>query len=507
MNVQSKDTALEDTAHYSGPASLHQGYDSVTGAGRSTSIIGESVENGAATTLKCTVCTSIQDLAQALEINESLSAAYGPLGSADQKLDFVRNLDVTTSSISVVVYCRHVARIQTLQNQQLDPSVPAPTDAKSIAAFFNAYGDSFLSSVTYGGEYYAVYTFYANDSQQQSSIKANLQASGIFSGVSVDSRFQAQFDQVIISATTRTNFSQSVSGIQNPLLPQIENIVDYAIKFPSIPLDMQAVIEFGIMGYENVIGLNIMKVLVTNRKYFNGSTTQPGLAAKLGSLVALRNKIEDLAGTYATYGATLDPKLTLVRSEVNDDIDAICNQIEGWEDDPTQVFPAISLDSLKQGTPILSISVNAFGPFGGSGGGLFDDINPSPLEFICSRTQLVSISLYGGKYVDRLTADYMCEGKTSTFNHGGEGGGYAGTLSISVSNPITGVSGDSGNVVDKLTISGSTVLSVGGSGGGSFQSNIPANNFLLGFRGRSGKYLDQIIIIYAGFNPVIWQQA
>ncbi|MFT0172203.1 jacalin-like lectin [Paraburkholderia mimosarum] len=508
MNVQTEQKLLETATHPSAPVSLRQGYDSVTGAGRSTAIIGESEETGSTSTLTCTVCTSVQQLTRALEIDQSLAVAYGPFGSVDQKLDFVRNLDITTTSISIVVYCRHIARVETLKNAQLDPNIDPPTDTKGAAKFFNAFGDSFLSSRTLGGEYCAVYTFYANDSEQQTNIKASLQASGIYSGVSIDANFQAHFDEVVKTSTTRTDFSQSVSGIENPSLPKVENIVDFAIKFTSVRLDMQAVIDFGMMGYENVAGLQAMKALVANRAYFNGDSYRPGLASKLADLVTLRNKITDLAGTYAVYGATLDPKLSSVQSQVQNDINAISNQIAGWEDDPTQTFPVLPLDSLKNGTPSLSVSVNTFGPYGGDGGGAFDDILPNALEFVSSRTHLTSVTLHGGRYVDALITSYQCEGQKWSYQRGGAGGGDAGTLAISPSNPVYAVSGRSGRYVDHLTLSATSVtLSAGGSGGSDFPNagHIPANNFLLGFRGRSGRYLDQISIVYAGFNPVVWQ--
>jgi hypothetical protein len=68
------------------------------------------------------------------------------------------------------------------------------------------------------------------------------------------------------------------------------------------------------------------------------------------------------------------------------------------------------------------------------------------------------------------------------------------------------IAGRSGGYIDHLTITTSTgSLEAGGDGGGPFSDKIPANNFLLGFRGRSGSALDQVVIVYAGFEPAVWQ--
>lgn|SRR5579875_259438 len=487
------------------PASLKQGYDSVTGAGRSTAIVGEADEIGGTSTLQVTVATTIHELTEALGIDQSLSVSYGPIASGDQKLRFVRNLEITSSSISIVVYSLHLSRIQTLKNFSLDPHVQVPTDPNSITKFFNAYGDSFISSRTLGGEYYAVFTFFANDMQEQIKLKADLQASGIYNGVSANAEFQVNFSRVTRTATTRTNFVQSISGIENPVLPSPDEIVEFATKFTSLDQDMEAVIDFSVTGYENVLGLSAMGALAANRIYFIGDESSPGLGGKLGELIGLRNKIDSLLQTYQVYGGYVDNRLTAVRTEVECDIGAVNNQIYEWEKNPVQNFPALAFNSLKNGSPSISVSVGTFGPYGGNGGNPFDDV-PDPLGFIASRTHLISVGLRGGEYVDQLLATYLRENNSWNYKHGGNGGGYKGSITIAPNSPVTAIAGRAGRYVDHLTIStSSSTLDGGGDGGNPFSTKIPAGNFLLGFRGRSGDALDQIIIVYAGFAPATWK--
>jgi hypothetical protein len=109
MNVQTLANSLKTTSRWiSPPVSLYAGYNSVTGAGLSTAILGISEQTGADSSMSCTVCTSLQEVIYALGIQQSLSVAYGSVTAVDEKLDFFRNLKLTANNVSIVVYCKHV---------------------------------------------------------------------------------------------------------------------------------------------------------------------------------------------------------------------------------------------------------------------------------------------------------------------------------------------------------------------------------------------------------------
>src|SRR5207244_5679482 len=90
-------------------------------------------------------CESIETLSRALQIDQSLSVGFGPFGSVDEKTTFVYNLDVTTTSVSIVVYARHVTGKQALTDYGLKPNIPPPVGDEALKKFFNGFGDSFLS--------------------------------------------------------------------------------------------------------------------------------------------------------------------------------------------------------------------------------------------------------------------------------------------------------------------------------------------------------------------------
>ena len=98
------------------PSALYQGYDSVSGRGLSTAVFGTLESSGGESVVDCTVCTSLSELKDALEINQSLSVAYGPVGSIDQKMSLLRTLEVSTNSISIVVHSRHCDGVLTVSD-------------------------------------------------------------------------------------------------------------------------------------------------------------------------------------------------------------------------------------------------------------------------------------------------------------------------------------------------------------------------------------------------------
>ena len=123
------------------PAETFQGYDSVSGRGLSTALSGTISNRGGESTVNCTVCTSLTQLKEALEINQSLSVSYGPIGSIDQKMSFLRTLDVTTNSVSIVVYAKHSYGIDLVTDASVREEVKVPHTPADVIDFFSVYGD------------------------------------------------------------------------------------------------------------------------------------------------------------------------------------------------------------------------------------------------------------------------------------------------------------------------------------------------------------------------------
>jgi hypothetical protein len=491
----------------SAPVALLQGYDSVIGAGLATAIQGPPpTKVDARSDVTYTGCESIETLSRALRVDQSLSVGFGPFGGVDQKMTFIRNLDVTTTSVSIVVYARHVTGKHVLTDYSLKPNIPPPAGDEELKRFFYSYGDSFLTSVTNGGEYYAVYTFYTQTKTEQTSLVGELKAKGIWSTGNVDASLQLKLDQFIKSTTTRYRLEQTVTGIANPKLPDAAQIITYAIDFPSKPIDTPVVIGFETLGYERVPGIQNFQPIVKNRTYFTGFLRDDaGLTKDLVKLQQLVNQADWIKSVYRFYGDYADEELNRVTALARADIDAIDDQIEAFEADPIQTFTRPNLQALGFGTPVLAYDVSKSQSWGGGGGGPFDDVDPRTA--LQKKTWLSAIQLRTGAVVDRLIAVYENEDhERRLIEHGGSGGTLSSELKFLEGEFVVNVTGRAAKLVDRLNFRTNKGHEVGGGGGGGtpFVWDIHKGMFVLGFAGRSGTRLDQLAIVYAGFKPATW---
>jgi hypothetical protein len=487
------------------PVAVFQGYDSVTGRGLATVLTGETQTTGGTSQVSYRVCTDMATLSEALEVNQSLSVSLGPFGSIDQKLQFIHNLKVTTNSVSIVVYAKHTMGSDTMTDAALKPGIKPPSSLSELRQFFRSYGDSFLGSRVRGGEYYAVYTFYSQTREEQTQLTLDMKAQGIFEGGSVDASLQTKISTFKSSTSTRSAFDQNISGILNPKLPTSDKIIQFAIDFPSIPLDAPAIIGFETSGYEHVPGFGSFQPIARNRDFFVGDSVVGGLTSKLVEVQQLENQITWIKNVYDFYGGYADAKLANVLVQAKADHGTINQLIRSYEEDPTQSFTMPKLPSLDYGSPAMAVPQISLTPsWGGDGGDPFNDVDLR--TSIPQHTRVAAVGLRTGGLVDRLSTTYENVGGSWETRHGGGGGEDRGTLQLLPGQFITGVTGRSGGRVDhlKITISDGRTLEGGGGGGGPFSWSVPSGSFVLGFAGRSGANLDRIQVIFGAFRPSIW---
>src|SRR3712207_5259428 len=87
------------------PVKLFRGYDTVArGMLSSSAVTGGHEQSDARSTVRVEVCESLSELAQALEIDASLSVSYLKAASVTAKMEFAKKLNVTARSVSIVVY-------------------------------------------------------------------------------------------------------------------------------------------------------------------------------------------------------------------------------------------------------------------------------------------------------------------------------------------------------------------------------------------------------------------
>jgi hypothetical protein len=498
----------------SGPVQIFQGYDSVVGIGLGTAVEGTAKSVDARTQTYIEVCESIESLSRSLQIDQSLSVGFGPYGSADAKMSFVYNLDVTTTSVTIVCYSRHGLGKETQTSFQLASGIKPPKKDSDLVKFFQTYGDSFLTSVETGGEYYGVYVFYTQTVEEQKSLVAELHASGISSGASVDSSTQVKLDEFVSTTTTHWEFKQDQSGILNPNMPNRETFVVYAEDFPSLTLDAPAILGFETLGYERVPGMEAFKPIADNRVYFIGFGDDTGLTKDLVTLQEILNQDEWIASIYKFYGGYNDTVLNQRTEAAKAEIEAIDDQIVAYEDDPLQTFVPPNLEALGWGAPVLDYNVGQSAPYGGTtGGDPWDDVDI--LTTLQNKTWLSALRLRSYDEIDCLFSTYTSEATDKPpeeTEHGGKGGTLGERLQFLPGQFVVSVSGRAQNRVDHLDIEITDGRSCEGGGGGgqAFDwslSDAPTGSFVLGFKGRSKDRLDQIRVVYASFKPARWPDA
>lgn len=497
-------TILQNCGNAS-PTAVFQGYDSVSGRGLSSATIGSTITTDGVSASDISVCLDITTLAQALRINQSLSTGFGAITSFDEKMQFLQSLNLTTYSTSIVIYASHVVGIEATTTVSLASGITPPTDKTELNAFFQAYGDSYLSSVTRGGEYYAVYTFHTQTLEEQSALITEINANGMYGGMTIDINLQKNLTRLINSTSIRYSFRQNVSGILNPQLPDIDHLISFALSFASQPLTAPAIINFETTGYEHVPKIADFEPIPSNRNYFVGNGATDGLAKRLVQIQQLLNQINWLQDTYNFYGGFTDTKVQQVKTQANADLAAINNQIQQYEFDPTQNFTMPALTSLTYGAPSLCYQVGSSPAYGSSGGHPFNDTNVSTA--IQKHQRITTVQLRSGNYIDNLAVTYQLNNTIVQRTHGGNGGTLGPLLTLLPGQFITGISGRSGTYIDnlQLQISDGRTVGGGGSGGNPYAWKVPSDCFVLGFSGRSGNYLDQLQISYAGFQPAVWQ--
>ena len=486
------------------PVALFQGYNSVSGDGCSMAVDGESKDTGAKTDIICSICSNSFELAQSLGIDQSFSLGIKSIISVDEKVKLVNSLKISSYSTSIVVRVRHVKNTTTAISAKLNKDITAPIADKEKKDFVRTYGDSFLDSLTYGGEYCAIYVFYNESREEQLELEASITASGIFRGVSVNTAFQMNLNTLIKNCKTRSVFHQLVSGISSPRLPVPDGIVNYALAFPSINLDAPVIISFTTRGYETIGGFGEFQPIKKNRAYFVGDAFNKGLLINLVIIEELLNQISSITSIYSRFGGFSDNGLISFEAALRQGKKEIIHHANTFDENPLSSFSTPILPALDK-APALNYRFNTSQSWGGNGGHA-TALNTTVWGKL--RPQLVAIQLRSGSRIDQLLLTYKDKlGRETKEVYGGDNGKPGGNLGqplfFQEGERINNISGRSGSRLDNIDImtNFNNHVTGGGKGGGPFNMTIPQGEYVIGFNIRSGNEVDQIQVITVSFLP------
>ncbi|MBN8809565.1 MAG: hypothetical protein J0I47_15200 [Sphingomonas sp.] len=473
---------------------LALGYDTVLRAIRSTAITADTKTVGAETTVNMSVCKGTSEVMKALSIDQSVSILG--LGSVDEKMAFVQKQKTTEQSVSIVVHASHQTGTQTAANPTLDPSL----HGQATGDFVRAYGDSYVDSISWGGEYYAMYTFYSETAEESRDLTLSLKASGIVDGMQASASMDTKISSFASTTAIDWSFDQKVSGA-NTAMPGREGIIDFALKFPALPLDAPVVVAYTTAGYEHVAKFDIdFATIVANRSCLLDPTT--GLIGALGKVTSLQNAADRLQAIYRCYGYTVDTALQGFEDALATDVAAIKACVAAYAGDPTAKVVPPPLPSLSRGTPTLDFASH-FACWGGPGGDPFDfgDVRTA----VRNQQRLVWLQLHGQKYVDAILLQYRSvRGKSGVVKHGGDGGVAQNGVNLDDDEYVQIINTRADVYCDNVWMqtTRNQITQVGDQGGTAAGWTVPADGtVVLGFQGRASRFLDQLGVVTMRLQP------
>ncbi len=306
-----------------------------------------------------------------------------------------------------------------------------------------------VTSVTIGGEFFAIYTFFTETVVDQRKLKLKIEGSGIVSGVTVDASLEVKMSTFLSETKTSSKFNCAVSGTSNVKLPTPDKLVEFTLAFPLITLDAPKMIAFATEGYENVPDAPDIGKIVRNRRYFVGDGAVGGLGEPLIRISALRTAVARLEDIYRRYKYEHPELQTFHEALIKDEL-AIKTQFSGYQDDPLSDFTRPNLPSLDVGTPTLNVKDmsrtfdSRLGNHYVQRGVAFDAMPVR--QAILEQRRLYSIRIAGAEEVDCIKLTYENSGGIlKEESYGGNGG--------TMSSLITLVEGEYLSVVSVLQTS------------------------------------------------------
>lgn len=483
------------------PNKLFSGYDSVANGMLSSSAVkGEHKAEGGRQMVNIRVCESVSELADALEIDGSLSVSYLKAANVTAKMKFMKSLNVTEKSVTVVVYAAVETGTWRITEVELKQGIKPPANDAEAARFVKAYGDCFVKEATQGGEYYAVYTFRTTTQKEQSSLTASLKAEGVYSGVSAKAEVQTKITNFASKSSVDWTLKQEMTGITGLSLPSEDKLIQFALDFSSKTMNRPVTTGFAVQYYENIPGFGGFEKITANRRYFLGDK---GMLASLARLKGVENQIKRLKAIYACYKFE-DPELDSLNDKVDADLGTIEGQVNAWRDNATGNFTNPQLPSLKVGEPVLDFAAGQPASFGQEGGGTFDFMSVG--DAFRNQVRIVSIRLSDGTWdgfhvIRRIEVEYA-SAKTRWTKVHGENGNAREKFFLEDGQFPTKLRIRYGRLVDAIEIwlDDGRSTSAGGGGGGETYWTPGPGAVVLGFAGRAGAALDQIKIIHGALK-------
>lgn len=489
------------------PGELFSGYDSINGTCKATAVDGtiREPETDSSTVVHIKVCSTAQQVANALSISGTASASYGAF-SASVSSSYAHDLELTETSTVVVVSVVRKTSVERYRTTSLTATRPT---ARTIEDFYQTNGDVWVSSLTRGMQYWSL--FIRNDStrEEHENTVASLKAEGGVGDFSGSVEVDSSLSKTLRSSASSWTHTQGQVGLPGVRLPgDIDGVIAFANSFNEQPESGASVLSFTTQGYEDVPGFPdpLVKALKRSRDLLSNPTrpTVASLQSRRLALQAQARTIAEVSDLYKAYGY-LDPRLAEVAELVAGDLDSLTTAEADIKDDPFGTWTLPDTPSLAIGAPEVQVELDARQQVGGGGGMAFS----APLrEAVLAKNACMRVLTPRGNGASLSHLQVGYEGAGGQFEWGQWAGDWAQTLQLSAKNRVNylEIAWD-GHIVRGMTVrTTQSQVTSAGNGNGYTLTRYPLaeNERLVGFNGRCGELVDNLQPVVAVFSPATW---
>ncbi len=190
----------------------------------------EVVGGGQRSEIYLTLAETQDDLHKAIDLSTEVSAAFGVFGGS-AKFDLAQSMQVHAYSITLVIRATVLNAFSQMRDVRFGDRANQLLQDGDMDGFRTQFGDYFVRGLRLGGELCAILQIIGRDEEDQSSIKATLQAHGVFGAVtaSTDDSFSSLVSRATKKRETKFKHIQ-VGGDQKASIDPIE-MVNHALTF------------------------------------------------------------------------------------------------------------------------------------------------------------------------------------------------------------------------------------------------------------------------------------
>lgn len=301
---------------------------------------------------------------------------------------------ITSLSSSFLVSTKAVAGNVLAADYDFKPNC-SPVEAGSMEGYKRVYGDSFVSSYSYGGMYYLLITVTYSSFKEKSKLNAKFGGGGVIKMFSFDSEVAAELKDELKQTKAEIQFHVQVFGRDKRELPKtLPGLIDYGLDFLNKDFTSPVITDIGLSGYEVVAENDCFNKVASNRKKLLGSSVddpqrKQGFLMHRAKLHRVRHEIRFIQRAYLRYGQEPDAELKEVDDLIGKDLEKISDIVDLFHKDPEaelELFSAEELRSgellilkgLKKGMPSIPVREYHSSPqYGGNGGTALDDLGDS----------------------------------------------------------------------------------------------------------------------------------